>query len=832
MSESKVFKCMAGLVQLEKVYWSDSSNTTMSGLANIISLYSDEKRRQPVYLHINVSDLFLCAGTATQRVQEGTKIVVDVVALSKDNIVKQKDANNLQAVKDSVQPFAECILDLEPGGKSINEGANGDVVSGLSKVKTDLTVTIMYARKGGSGEVAYAYDLCFEVQFTDEQYARLFDKKNKNRYLFAWAWTINKQAISEYKRVSNVPVGTAKERLEFLKQGEQSYLEYAIDYYKEKLLSGSYLPRHQYGAAGFVDNFPFDEPSCNFLKVENALPFSFFGAGAQFGPIGLCRKDSEYHKKYISKYPATEDFIVKEGEKLRDATLPELYLDEPCGSDGGGAAQFGHGLLSDQDEYHSFGDHCFLFKKDSAVLKINSIEDNSGKAVSVSKAYSFSSGKCEIVFHDYVADYRDRFKDVLLMQFDIVMEQKVVDFNEFATLQIAPEDSLKSEDGEVLALIEKGVPGYGYTGCCHTDVKLRGQKNAAQLWEAHTLVHRPLIIVYELERDLTTEEVDVLRKTPITCTFQFGTIGRLKSAEYKIPIDTTNGAKKGRHAIFVYLVSKYPRVEVVITDDTLVPAVDRIAGYGEKSKYRGFNWPLSGLPQVTLYENRNETGLFENNPVVIIDDFSWSDIAAKNNTDARAAAARAINSKCMGFLLSFVPYVGDIAGTAWDIGVEMLEGKPVNDATKITISKKAMNLFLECLQKATTPAAGTRSSGLPNFKELGKGPGKALDFFVVLATIEQVLKGYLDTVAKTSSSFLRGVDFGKGDKDSLYLMAVKTIQLNQNSKTLEYSKVETPDTVEIFMNRELTGDDHQPFNIQLGATAGLCSVQMQISRIL
>jgi hypothetical protein len=834
MSDKKVFKCMAGLVQLEKVYWHDSSDAQKNNLANKISLYSDEKRRMPIYMHLRVSDLFLCAGTATQRVQKGTKIVIDILALTKDDIVKQKDANNISVVKDSVQPFAECILDLEPGGKTIVEGSNKSVVSGFSTDKKELVVTKIYGRKGSNGEIAYTYDLCFEVQFTDEQYKTLFDKKNKNRYLFAWAWTINKTTISEYESVSKVSIDSAGKRLDFLKQGEQSYIVSAIDYYKEMLLSSSNLPRHQYGTAAFVDNFPFDEPSYNFLKVENALPFTFFGVGAQFGPIGLCRKDSEYHKKYISKYPDSEDFIVKEGKPLRNAAETELYLDEPCGEKEG-AAQFGHGLLSDQGEYHSFGDQCFLFKKDSAALKINSIESETGDihfVKELSKVLPFKSGKCELVFHDYISDYRDKFKDVGLQRFDIVMEQKEVDFSGFETLLIAPNDSLKfkldessKSDGELVALIDTTIPGYGSIGTCHTDVKLRGreQKNPSQQWEAHTLVHRPLIFMYELERDLTDDEKKVLEATPITCTLKFGNVGRFKDTKYKIPIDTKNGIKKGKHAILVYIVTNQPRLEVIITDDSLVPAVDRIAGYGDKIEYRGFNWPLSWLPSITLYKNNRNSGLFKDNPMVIVDDFSWSEIAVKNNKSYRASSEKAVVSKSFGFFLDFIPYVGGIAASAWDVGVDIVDGNSIDDATKISIVKDAMHLFFDCLDISdpkNNPDKMVYDPDNVKFSGAKESTGKVLNFYAMVAAIDQTVKGYYDSVATTSSQFLRGVEFGKGEKDSLYLMAVNAIQMTPDSKTLLY-KHASQNTIEIFMNRELTGDEHQPFNVQFGATSGL-----------
>jgi hypothetical protein len=104
---------------------------------------------------------------------------------------------------------------------------------------------------------------------------------------------------------------------------------------------------------------------------------------------------------------------------------------------------------------------------------------------------------------------------------------------------------------------------------------------------------------------------------------------------------------------------------------------------------------------------------------------------------------------------------------------------------------------------------------------MGQAPGKVFDFFALIASIDQTLKSYYNSVAITSSQFLRGVEFGKGEKDSLYLMAVKTIELTLNPTALTYGKAEGPKTLAIFMNREVTGEDHPPFNVQIGEYAGL-----------
>jgi hypothetical protein len=69
-------------------------------------------------------------------------------------------------------------------------------------------------------------------------------------------------------------------------------------------------PRQQYGSAAFIDNFLYDEPSANFLKIEKALPFKMFLAGAQPGCIGLHRKDENYHRNYINSKSLSNDMII------------------------------------------------------------------------------------------------------------------------------------------------------------------------------------------------------------------------------------------------------------------------------------------------------------------------------------------------------------------------------------------------------------------------------------------------------------------------------------------------------------------------------------------
>jgi hypothetical protein len=78
-----------------------------------------------------------------------------------------------------------------------------------------------------------------------------------------------------------------------------------------------------------------------------------------------------------------------------------------------------------------------------------------------------------------------------------------------------------------------------------------------------------------------------------------------------------------------------------------------------------------------------------------------------------------------------------------------------------------------------------------------------------------------DAIAKAKSHFIQGKVFGEGEKDSLYLMAVTKITIDFPKESLKGNVTITPDTVALFMNREVTEESKLPYNVQMGETAGL-----------
>jgi hypothetical protein len=821
MADQFTFKIQQGLVFLEKVYWSSSETDLIPATDEEVHLFGDKDRKNSVYLHINVSNLFTTTLNGN-KVQKDTEIVVDLFSMDKDTAIKLLNSNDTENVKNCIATIGEVVLNLSPKGIDIKEDTlNEGVVGGLGKTHLPLKVTRLGSRKNSKG--SYYHDLCFEFKLEEQLQKKIFDRAQKGTYLYAWAWTCNKNTIDEYKAGFNVDIVSQDNRIKFLNQGDDVFLNHLVDNFMNSQLVSNVTgikparARRIYGAASFIDNYPYDEPSTNYLKIEKGFPFKMFAIGSQLGPIGLHKKDDKYHRQYISCNIVANDYsIYKEGSKDSRMFDSAYYLDELNDK----SMLPNHGLKSDYNEYFSAGDPFFIFKENSFAKWINSIEKQfnasvaavgSGTIIKDNFPFDKERGKIELVVHDYLADYYTKFKDNALITNKPICEQKILDINKFASITIAPESELTDKSNKLIAKVGRGIPGHGFIGFCHNKVHMDGQKDRS-FWETHTIAHRPLLIVYELERDLSKEEIEFLKNEPLKADLVFWQTVAPVTVQYALPIDLTSGIKAGKHLIAVYLDSNLYSVKVNIIASTIIPTMNRTGFYDNKGTLNGFSAAFKTDWEYTLYALENE-GLFQENPVIIIDDFSKEERDATKIRKAVKSHNDKTKKASVSLLLSIIPKYGDVAAAGWEIGFDIFNGTKIEGNAYSDITKKALSALIKEYLGKKDPS---------KLFQTNKLAGQVLPIVSYLFKMNQLSQAMHETVKQTKSPFIQGRAFGDDDRDSLFLMAVTTRNITINKDTFK-SAVSDPitDSVSLFMNREIVVESYDPFNIQFGETAGL-----------
>ena len=817
MSPNTVFEVRKGMIEIVFMYWHTSADPSYPKNKNneIIRIHGKKEDRPPLYLHIRVRDLFKMDNGAP-RVYRDAKIEIDFLSFPRYRIEDLFGKNDLDGLGEQVNYMTTITLNLNPNGASVKEGQNADVVTGLFDTPLPLTVTRIGERNSNAPSEAYHYDLCFEVKLSERLEKTFFNQTDIRSYVFAWAWVVHSSSKKEYEQGLNTDITDQEKRLKFLKNSEASILTNAARFYLDVLNWNHAYSRSDLYTGRFGDGFPYDEPSMNFIEMHQTLPFSSFLIGAQLGPVGICTIGNDYFDHHVKEHRMHRGmYIVNKIPSVH----PKLDTDDNFRPDfviGKGVVC--HGLKSKLDEFHSRADHRFIFKQKSACHWINSLEktfpgssvENGFSPVLKKGSYPFQSGKVEIVAHDFVLDYSATFK-ALKTHYgsERFYEQKVLDLENCETIQIVPDGEIKRRDGSIYAKIGKGLPGGDrFLSTIHNKVYLHGDVSGS-VWQTHSVCQRPLLLCFELARDLTEHELEILKNKPITLKFCSGDPQERYQIPFPLQIDYTKASKKGLHAVLLYIISNEARIEVFVDANGVVPARNWTLRDGTNDRQVDF---FSSIPsKIDLYNPEN-SGLFQNNPIIIIDDYKEDDIRANKLRKLKRDYEKGIKKEAGKFLLGFIPKVGDIASSGWEMAVEWSDGD-VPTEKKIDISFGAVKLFIEEVLQKKDPDGNWEVSK----SHLGSGK-KVLCFAL---KISELSKRYADGASLASSPFFNDHAFGEGSQsDSLYLLAADKMTYTFDRKNLSCSKTQVNGVTAFFMNREIVVQGKQPFNVQFGTTAG------------
>lgn len=820
MADPVIFQVFEGMIEVQYAYWSNNNNAALPDDQQGVLVYGAVNSDNPLYFHIRLQDLFV-KSNYQWLIQKNAVIHIDLYSIHHTMYRQLQEKEDFDKLGDYINLLHSFSLNLTDNKKvAIDENAPvskyelEDTVTDFNAKPFSAYLTKVPGRNATSALNAFDFDICFEFKPDEELKKKLFSEAALRKNVFAWVWVAHKKSKEEYTASFNIDITNPAKRFEFLKKPDKNFFG-AIDILFAPLTKAKRYSRAQLYMNKFSDGFPYDEQTLNYIEMNNCLPFKSLAVGTQMGPTGICSMDTHYFDRYVQDHRSHSSTFLVDG-------VPSLHckLDTDKNFKPDFAADRGvvlHGLESKLNEFYSRGDNRFFFRENSVSHWINSLEKKFSGSTAVNGMdtihhkgyYPFSNGKLELLSHDFIKNYRSQSD--IIKRFagpDRFVEQQVIDLKEFESIHIAPSGEVKSSDGSFHVKCGKGFPGNDrFIDTIHTKITFDKDPDT---WQAHAVAHRPLVVTFELERDLTADELDVLKNNPLKLLFWIGKPEKKTYVEFPLTIDYTNASTKGKHAVLLYLVTNDVKFDICISED----GVAALENYQlrDGTPMRMFSCSCELLKEFRYYTPEN-SGLFDSNPIIIVDDYQTDEIKENALAKIRKEYGTGIRNSSIKFLLGFVPgIVGKTAGIGWDLLSEWDSKGSVSDKTAIDTADKGLKLLLTDILKKKDP------DSLLNYN-------KFENTFKIMKFAEQLISitsKYIESSTLVSSPMFDGAGFGgKPQADSLYLLAVGSNLFKVDPAALTSTKTATSGEIAFFCNREIIRQGKQPFNYQLGVTGGL-----------
>ncbi len=412
---------------------------------------------------------------------------------------------------------------------------------------------------------------------------------------------------------------------------------------------------------------------------------------------------------------------------------------------------------------------------------------------------------------------------------DRFIEQKTIDLSEFNTIKILPVGEVSNE-GNTFAKIGKGFPGNeSFIETMHTKIRI---ESSDDFWQAHAICHRPIIITYELERDLTDEEKQRLQKNPVKMVFWKIDNSKRTKVNYELQLDTSDGLKKGKHALILYIVTNELQLEITIDETGVVPIDNHILLDGSAAHY--FDCSPAYLQPFTCFTPES-TGLFNDNPLITFDDLVPDSQVDAKMEKLRTDYYKEMNTKGISFIADFLP--GKVKSAFTDYGTRF-----ANIATQVDTEKdhqkeskeREIKTFFQDLLKKKDDQNNLSIIGTDDI-ELNKERANVesirdkaitkvstgIKYLKFIQEIRKLRSDYLESSSLVGSPMLNGIGFGEGQyTDTSYSMAVASKTYQIDSKTLTCTITPQTNGFEFFNNRKIKYQNKDPFDYQFGSSGG------------
>ncbi len=481
-------------------------------------------------------------------------------------------------------------------------------------------------------------------------------------------------------------------------------------------------------------------------------------------------------------------------------------------------------------------------------------QPNPGAVFSKGDLLAFTGGpkgKVPVFSYDFLRDYRDKapvFDGFIVRELLASMwEQKELDLGEFDTVSI-PQAKVMDSKGFFQFEVGKGFPAASqrYLNWMHTKVRIEGDR-ANDAWQAHAYCHRPVLLEYELKRDLRASEAARLKDawTSNKATGELGlsievdvepggAIDRPETAHTFLPfpfLDERCG-KKGKHLVMLYVTTPHRRRLKV----RLVPA-----GVAKVPPYMGLNLPgsvsieVSTIDSLVTYRTDDQkggvlSGLFEGSPLVSIESLSALETRQKQ-LEEDSQKYEIVTARDQGkFVLSFIPEFGTMLSAGWELSLRLVDYEASGKRKAEPVWRgKALELgaaiLTEILEKVLKAKGAKLWDKIKDPTKYLSGDAKAAGSY--LDRLDNDLKALEDRIKAHTSPFKRSAEFQKDPRvrDQLVLVRLRKREwgLKAGKDGFEVRAVAEEEVAEAFFVRpvDLSTTTKAPFHYCFGPRGGL-----------
>ncbi len=604
------------------------------------------------------------------------------------------------------------------------------------------------------------------------------------------------------------------------------------------------------------DAFPFDEPFVNFLFFRRKSAFKNLSLGTQFGHIGLINQsDDNIQCMGKSNWPGNYNPV-----KIPKQNLFSIGPHELCVR----------------------GEKRFFYTPDSATHWLNSIEEKfkgdidygagfpiKQKTIGNDK-FTFDSKSGTVIgkFHNFLKFYEYDGTDSVMFgtgylkansEIELTKDGKKIyhyALNRFNTISVSEGPIIKLDDGkwpkrtpkdkEVGAMC-KGFPthnGQGrFTGTASTLVNLKEEGTSQwKKWKAFSIAHKPIMLYYTLDRDLSEDEIKLYKDDPLTLYIDcynrdYGSHNYIHTIDF----DIASASKKGSHIVLMYPVfhsdhfylEKSTNHKISLgKGNKLLKLINRRLGKYHVTDATGWSRfrPIDRITSVKSFTtySPNKNGLFQDNPVITVEDFIpqkvKDDISKKAYDDYRHTVAK----ESTKFLLNLIPGWGDVLATAADVGFSFMKDMKWSGKSNLELGNKILNCFMDDYLQLERGAPFEVNLFKQEFGEdwnkIKPCVGATVAAIGLIATISKAKADLEEKMILTHNPFLKGQKFGESQSifDSVYLLAVSEKQRAVKNGKFVYKG--TKESAMFFFNRKVdfltTETGFKAFNHQFTPTGG------------
>ena len=858
------------------VKWQD-----VKTLPREVTFYGADGNRGAVYVHLLVEKLF--AGASTNRkVQNGVSIEMDFFAINAEDAHRGRDENGLAKTTPRHKDLDFTVV-LNLGGRTLHDS---DRIEGCISCIKATGAPSLYVEVKEETPGQTLCELCFELPVSDALLKPIEEKDTFARHVLGWAWCLSEDIKKQYKDggfcvgENKLDVGNREARFDFLEKehAAKRLLETVSsigDFFEGRWPSEPFY-RSEYKAAAperQMDAFIYDEPTWNSLRLSKYLPFKTLEVGSQLGSVGLCNNNLvTYHgDRLLGRFVGISTFSLV--NPRNEAFLRGKEALDPCPTIQTALAlgdkEYPYAINELQNSY----EEQYLFREGTAAQWLNVVEKEfvvgatkhaqpasnpkTGVVLTPADLGSFTSGsngKVTALTFDYLRDYSREvpemqtqpplvgFKEPIVA----VWEQKELSLGDFRTISV-PVATLKDVKGVFRLELGKGIPAAQerYLNCLHTKVGIEGDA-ASSVWQAHPYCHRPVLVSYELTRDLSASEMKGLKDAWASkdASGMLGfelTIHEVEGLTLKEPLGKVHlplpflddkCGQAGRHLILLYLVApQRGHIDVAALPNDKVPLPRR---YNNVFGTQPFG--LSAIDALVTYRvDDSGAGLFDGNPIISIESLTPLEVRQKSlDSDALKYVNAAARDEGK-FLLSFIPGYGSLLAGVWDASLRLVDFAQ-SDKPAGLYQGKAIDLGTAIVAEIVLRMLKVRSSALEgSAKKLAEAEaGRVARVFGYYRTtgsfvdsIDNTLGDLKKRVMAHASPFKRSAEFQKDPRSYDQLVLIRLQKLTQELKAdasgFLQEKVRSDDVVEPFFVRPVDlgrGNKRFPFYYCFGPSGG------------